>query len=76
MFKKSLLAELIDKAVEDCYSCAEGRAAEDGKYGRRGLMVTAEWSDCSDPEYESVMTICIFQDRILKLSYEDPETRC
>lgn len=73
MWKKSILAELIDQVVEDCYTYGSGRREDDQDLG---LMVTAEWSECSDPEYESIMTICIFQNRILKLSYEDPETKC
>lgn len=75
MWKKSLLAELIDQAVNDCYTYGSGRAEDDQDFPN-SLMVTAEWSECSDPEYESIMTICIFQNRILKLSYEDPETKC
>ena len=73
MFKKSLLAELIDQAVNSCYESGEGRADDEEGLG---IMVTAEWSECSDPEYESIMTICIFENRILKFSYEDPETKC
>lgn len=75
MFKKSMLAQLIDKAVEDCYSYGFGRASDEQEFPNE-VMVTAEWSECSDPEYESIMTICIFKNRILKFSYEDPETKC
>lgn len=73
MFRKSTLAKLIDEAVESCYSYGEGRVEDDENLG---IMVTAEWSECADPEYESIMTICIFKDRILKFSYDDPETKC
>lgn len=74
MFKKSVLAMLIDEAVEDCYSYGSGRAEDEEN--NTGLRVTAEWTECADPEYESIIEICIFQDNVLKLSYEDPETKC
>ena len=73
MFKKSILAELIDAAVEDCYSYGEGRKDDEENLG---LRVTADWVECEDPEYESIINICIFQNDILKLTYNDPETKC
>lgn len=74
MWKKSVLAELIDEAVDKCYECGEG-CCEDEEYGTE-FSVTAEWTDCSEPEYESIIRITIFQAGVLKLSYEDPETKC
>lgn len=74
MWKKSVLAELIDQAVDSCYECGEGRCEDDEN--ETGLLVTAEWTDCSEPEYQSIIRITIFQDGVLKLSYEDPETKC
>ena len=74
MFKKSILAMLIDQAVEDCYSYGSGRAEDEEN--NTGLRVTADWTECGDPEYESVIEICVFQNNVLKLSYEDPETKC
>ena len=73
MFKKSVLAELIDEAVESCYTSGEGRMDDDYDLG---LKVTAEWVPCEDPEYGTVILICIFQNGVLKFSYEDPETKC
>lgn len=75
MFKKSLLAQLIDEAVENCYSYGSGRVTDKQEFPDE-LMVTAEWSECNDPEYENIMTICIFKNRRLILSYDDPETKC
>lgn len=74
MWKKSVLAELIDEAVDKCYECGEG-CCEDEENGTE-FSVTAEWADCSEPEYESIIRITIFQAGVLKLSYEDPETKC
>ena len=73
MFKKSILAELIDAAVNSCYECGEGRAEDDRDLD---LMVTAEWTDCSDPEYESIICITIFRAGVPVMAYEDPETKC
>ena len=73
MWKKSILAELIDDAVNSCYECGEGRAEDDRDLG---LMVTAEWIDCEEPEYESVIHICVFQNSVPVLAYDDPETKC
>ena len=73
MWKKSILSELIDQAVNDCYECGEGRADDEENLE---LKVTAEWTECSDPEYASIICISIFQAGVLKLSYEDPETKC
>lgn len=74
MFRKPILAALINEAVENCYIYGEGRA-EDELFDS-GLVVTAEWTECADPEYDSIICICIFRDNILKFSYEDPETKC
>ena len=73
MFRKPILAALINEAVENCYIYGEGRADDEENLG---LTVTAEWTECADPEYDSIILICIYQDRILKFSYEDPETKC
>lgn len=73
MFRKPILAALINEAVENCYIYGEGRAEDEEDLG---LTVTAEWCDCDDPEYESIINICIFQNGVLKFSYEDPETKC
>lgn len=74
MFNKSILEELIKNAVDDCYSYGFGDY-KDEEY-ETGLRVTAEWTECSDPEYESIICITIFQAGVLKLSYEDPATKC
>lgn len=74
MFKKSILEELIENAVSDCSSYGSGDRSDE-EHGT-GLRVTAEWTECADPEYESIICITIFQDGVLKLSYEDPETKC
>ena len=74
MFKNSILAELIKNAVDDCYCYGSGDH-EDEEH-ETGLRVMAEWTECSDPEYESIICITIFQAGVLKLSYEDPETKC
>lgn len=74
MFNKSILEQLIESAVETCYSCGFGDR-EDEEY-ETGLRVTAEWTECSDPEYESIIGIAIFQAGVLKLYYEDPATKC
>lgn len=73
MWKKSILADLIDNAVNDCYECGSGR-----RFDEEGLdlIVTADWIECPDPEYSSIMQICIFQGGVVRLSYEDPETKC
>lgn len=73
MFPKSKLAELIDQAVEDCYSWGSGRAEDEEKFG---LRVTADWVECDDPEYSSIIEICIIYDNVLKFSYEDTNTKC
>ena len=74
MFNKSLLAELIDQAVEDCYSYGSGRA-EDEEMGTE-LVVLACWRETDDPEYSSIIEIGIYQGGILKICYEDPNTKC
>lgn len=74
MFNKSLLAKLIDQAVEDCYFCGSGRAVDEEQ--NSGLRVTANWTECGDPEYESIIEICVFQNNVLKFHYEDPNTKC
>lgn len=73
MWKKSVLAELIDEAVNSCYEYGEGRVEDDRDLG---FMVTASWFDCDDPEYESIIHICIYKDGIPVLAYDDPETKC
>ena len=73
MFPKSILAELIDNAVENCYIHGEGRQEDDWDLG---LLVTAEWTECSDPEYGCIIHICIFKNNVPVLAYDDPETKC
>lgn len=74
MFNKSVLEQLIENAVYACFSCGSGDYADE-EY-ETGLRVQADWTDCSDPEYESIICITIYQNGVLKLSYEDPATKC
>lgn len=74
MFKKSLLEQLIETAVFDCFSLGSGDCSDEER--GTGLRVQADWTDCSDPEYESIICITIYQNGVLKFSYEDPETKC
>lgn len=74
MFNKSILEQLIENAVYSCFSCGYGDCVDE-EYETE-LRVTAEWTECSDPEYESIICITIFQAGVLKLSYEDPATKC
>ena len=72
MWKKSILAELIDNAVNNCYEYGEGRCEDDADLG---FMVTASWCSCEDPEYSSIIHICVYKDGIPVLAYDDPETK-
>ena len=72
--KNSILAELIEEAVTNCYNYGEGRS-QDEENGT-GLSVTAEWTESGDKNYPSIICITIFQNGVVKLSYEDPTTKC
>lgn len=74
MSKKPLLAELIDGAVDDCKIYGEGRREDEEN--NSGLRVTAEWIDSGDTDAPYIISICIFLNGILKLSYDDPTTKC
>lgn len=73
MCEKSVLVELIERAIDDCQTFGSGRC-EDEEWGTE-LRVTANWIETGDPLYPSIIEINIYQDDVLKLSYEDPTTK-
>ena len=73
MYEKSVLVDLIERAIDDCQTFGSGRC-EDEEWGTE-LMVIANWIDTGDPDYPSIIEINIYENDILKLSYEDPTTK-
>lgn len=66
----SNLVIAIEKAIDNCFYNGEGKA-EDG----RGLVVYAEWIDSKNIGY-AVMHITIFENGIVRFSYDDYGTEC
>ena len=65
---QSNLINLINEAIESCWTYGFGKAGEIETDD--GLVVSADWVDSKNPGY-SVIQVTVFQNGILKFSYDD-----
>ena len=68
MEHQSNLLNLINEAIENCQTYGSGEAGETET--EDGLMVRADWVDSKNPGY-SVIQVNLYQNGIIKLSYDD-----
>lgn len=73
MFNKPILAELIELAVNDCRDFGSG-CVEDEEWDT-GFMVRADWRETGDTMWPNIIEISIYENGVLKISYEDPVTK-
>ena len=68
-----VLMELIELAINDCRDYGSGMV-EDQEWGTE-LMVRADWIETGDTMWPNIIEVNIYQNGILKISYEDPTTK-
>lgn len=66
----------IREAINECYECGNGEVTFTNYDNDNIFKITADWIDDSKREGYSLMQITIFENGVVKFSYDDYGTEC